>query len=275
METGAISGDQRVGHPVPMPPATNQNVPRRTRLPARRVSPRRQQCSTHDTHNRRSRRMPAFGLISLEFREHRPDAFRVETRSDGVQSPRAATTNRTDVTQEFSGPLRVTAYSFRAAFTDLHASGSKADEPLHKSGFRSGPTKSVPERFPNLVGFPIEPAIEKIQGVEPLRVGGEDCGKGSTPGCGLAWQSGEHVGRDRAIVACAAMQMPTRVGHRVGQVVARNEAIGRKRSRRSGAAGTILSHGSGGVRPVCQRRYSLLRPCTERRSWQHPCHLLP
>jgi hypothetical protein len=74
----------------------------------------------------------------------------------------------------------VPGYAIGFALADLHGGGSEVDEPLNKSGFWSGPAEDVPKALPCLVRFPVPAAVEEVERVKPLRVGGERGGTLST-----------------------------------------------------------------------------------------------
>jgi hypothetical protein len=58
--------------------------------------------------------------------------------------------------------------SFWSAFPDLHAGGSKVNQPLHESRFGSRAAESMPESFPGFMRFPVKALVEEIEGVAPL-----------------------------------------------------------------------------------------------------------
>jgi hypothetical protein len=117
--------------------------------------------------------MPALRPVVLEFPKQAHDTFTVQPEGKTIPGPCVAKTCRFQVPQKFSGSIEVPFDSLWLAFPDLHTSGGQIDEALNKPGFGCGAAQGVPESLPGFVGFPVVPAVEEIQGVEPLGAGGE------------------------------------------------------------------------------------------------------
>jgi hypothetical protein len=135
--------------------------------------------------------VPAFGPVARDFLKQALKAFCIDAQR--VRSVRHCVTNtcRPEVAQERSGSLCVPANSFRPAFPDLHAGGSKVNQPLHELGFGTCAAQGVPERFPGFMRFPVEALVEEVEGVEPQGSRGEECGKCLAPGGWLGGELGE------------------------------------------------------------------------------------
>jgi hypothetical protein len=91
--------------------------------------------------------------------------------------------------------------------------------------------------LPGFVGFPGIARVEQVEGVEPLGVPGQERGDGAVAEGRIVGQLVERKwGRLRRVD-----EMPARVGHRMGVVVARDVGAGRERTSGDGASGS--SHG--------------------------------
>lgn len=138
-----------------------------------------------------------------------------------------ANTCRSYFAKKLPGPNGVPFYSLWSAFPDLHAGGGQMDEPLDVPSFGSRAAQSVPKSFPGFVCFPVKAAVEKLQGVKPFRVRGEECGKGTAPGGWLGGEPGERFRRYGCWV-CLAVKMAPGISHRMRMLVPRNVAVGRE-----------------------------------------------
>lgn len=169
------------------------------------------QPTVHDPHDRRTRSVPALGLVRLQFRGHGSEAVGSQTeRGSGIAraflvatgQPRqhVAIRRRTGAAKQFPGPLRVPGHAIEFALTDLYGGGSEVNQPLNKPGFWSGSAEGVPEALPCLVRFPVPAAVEKVQGVQPLEVRGERGGKNAASGSRVSRNRGEDGRRPWAAV---------------------------------------------------------------------------
>jgi hypothetical protein len=111
----------------------------------------------------------------------------------------------------------VSGYACRLSFADFDGGGGEVNEPLDEKSFGGRSTQGVPEALPHFMSLPVEARVEEVEGVEPLGVGGKECGKGTAARMRLGLQGSEHRGRDRRLMAKIpdGIEVAGRVVHRV------------------------------------------------------------